>query len=211
MKRFCGLYGISDNALTPKDSIFSKLDSAISGGLRIFQYRDKDGSDEEIESLVLELQKFCREKNVLFVLNDRYQLGIKLGVDAIHLGREDIDNFSYIRKSFSGFIGISCYDSISLALKYQDSGADYVAFGAIFPSPTKPSAEHCDISVLSKAREKLKIPICAIGGINVDNARLLECDMIAVISSLWSGDVCENAKKLIESWQSKASEHTCQK
>lgn len=213
-----GLYGISDTRLTPHATLIKQLQMAIYGGLKIFQYRDKDSKDNEIAGLVGELQAICNENNVLFVLNDRYELAIKLGVSGLHLGRDEVSLLSNIRKSFGGIIGVSCYDSVELAQSYEKVGVDYVAFGTLFRSPTKENATPCPLSVLTKAKYELEIPICGIGGICVNNASSLqECDMIAVISSLWNlaspcNDIAcikdyeyitSNAKSLIAAWQSK--------
>ena len=187
--RLKGLYGISDTKLTPTKTLIAQLQKAIQGGLKIFQYRDKDSKDSEIIGLVGELQALCNENNVLFVLNDRYELAIKLGVSGLHLGRDEVSQLLDIRESFKGIIGVSCYDSIELAQRYESAKVDYVAFGSLFPSPTKRDAKPCPLSVLKEAKNTLKIPICGIGGICVDNVSLLkECDMIAVISSLWNID-----------------------
>ena len=187
--RLKGLYGISDTKLTPTKTLIAQLQKAIQGGLKIFQYRDKDSKDSEIIGLVGELQALCNENNVLFVLNDRYELAIKLGVSGLHLGKDEVANLVDIRESFKGIIGVSCYDSIELAQCYESAKVDYVAFGSLFSSPTKKDAKPCPLSVIVEAKHKLKIPICGIGGICVDNASLLkECDMIAVISSLWNID-----------------------
>ena len=187
--RLKGLYGISDTKLTPTKTLIAQLQKAIQGGLKIFQYRDKDSKDSEIIGLVGELQALCNENNVLFVLNDRYELAIKLGVSGLHLGKDEVANLVDIRESFKGIIGVSCYDSIELAQCYESAKVDYVAFGSLFSSPTKKDAKPCPLSVIVEAKHKLKIPICGIGGICVDNVSLLkECDMIAVISSLWNID-----------------------
>ncbi|MDY5823173.1 MAG: thiamine phosphate synthase [Helicobacter sp.] len=187
--RLKGLYGISDTKLTPTKTLIAQLQKAIQGGLKIFQYRDKDSKDSEIIGLVGELQALCNENNVLFVLNDRYELAIKLGVSGLHLGKDEVSQLLDIRESFKGIIGVSCYDSIELAQRYESAKVDYVAFGSLFPSPTKRDAKPCPLSVIVEAKHKLKIPICGIGGICVDNVSLLkECDMIAVISSLWNID-----------------------
>ncbi|MCI7410238.1 MAG: thiamine phosphate synthase, partial [Helicobacter bilis] len=187
--RLQGLYGISDTKLTPTKTLIPQLQKAIQGGLKIFQYRDKDSKDSEIIGFVGELQALCNENNVLFVLNDRYELAIKLGVSGLHLGKDEVSQLLDIRESFKGIIGVSCYDSIELAQRYENAGVDYVAFGSLFPSPTKRDAKPCALSVITEAKHKLKIPICGIGGICVDNVSLLkECDMIAVISSLWNID-----------------------
>ncbi len=195
-----GLYGISDNKLTPHNTIFKQLQMAIDGGLRIFQYRDKISSDDNIQSLVKELQDFCSSQNILFILNDRYKLAIKLNLSGLHLGKDEIINFDSIRNDFKGIIGVSCYNDISMAYDFSQRGADYVAFGSMFESKTKQNAIKCPLNILQEAKKIIQIPICAIGGITRYNVHLLECDMIAVISSLWeTNTITDNAKNLINS------------
>lgn len=217
-----GLYGITDTRLTPKATLFWQAQKAVQGGVKILQYRDKDSKDSEISSFVAELAAMCAELGVLFVLNDRYELALKLGVSGLHLGKDEVAFFESIRADFGGIIGVSCYDSIPLAQKFENLGADYVAFGAFFPSTTKPNAKSCAISLLQEAKKELQIPICGIGGISPHNAGLLkECDMIAVIGSLWQNFaqdriqalpnlgmqdndysyIAYNAQSLIAAWQ----------
>lgn len=210
-----GIYGISDTKLTPTKTLISQLQKAIQGGLKIFQYRDKDSEDSDIIGLIMELQAICDENNVLFVLNDRYELAIKLSVSGLHLGKDEVTKLLSIRESFQGIIGVSCYDNVELAQDYESVGVDYVAFGSLFHSTTKKEATPCALSVLTEAKQKLRIPICGIGGICDSNVFLLkECDMIAVISSLWSlktndnttikdySYITSNVKNLIATWKS---------
>lgn len=196
-----GLYGISDEILTPYDTIFDSLDKAVLGGMKIFQLRDKSHRDNELFGISVKIRDFCIQRNVLFVINDRVDLANAINAEALHIGGEDCD-LKIARKNFSGKIGVSCYDSLDLALKAQEGGADYVAFGAFFPSRTKPNAKKASLDTLLEAKKRLKIPICAIGGIDDENVSMLKsADMIAVIGSLWSGDIEKNAEKLIEKWQ----------
>lgn len=124
----------------------------------------------------------------MFVLNDEIELAIELGVDGLHIGKSDYDRFDEIRSRFGGIIGVSCYGDVERALEFQHRGADYAAFGSFFASPTKPDSIIVPKSVISKAKEKLNIPVCAIGGINKSNIdEILEYkpDMIAMISGIW--------------------------
>lgn len=196
-----GLYGISDEILTPYDSIFDSLHKAILGGMKIFQLRDKSHCDNELFGISAKIRDFCIQRDVLFVVNDRIDLANAINANALHIGSEDCD-LKIARKNFSGKIGVSCYDSLDLALEAEEGGADYVAFGAFFPSNTKPNAKKASITTLLEAKKRLKIPICAIGGISTENVSVLKnADMIAVIGNLWSGDIEKNAEKLIEKWQ----------
>lgn len=196
-----GLYGISDEILTPYDSIFDSLHKAILGGMKIFQLRDKSHCDNELFGISAKIRDFCIQRDVLFVVNDRIDLANAINANALHIGGEDCD-LKIARRNFSGKIGVSCYDSLDLALEAEEGGADYVAFGAFFPSNTKPNAKKASITTLLEAKKRLKIPICAIGGISAENVSVLKnADMIAVIGNLWSGDIEKNAEKLIEKWQ----------
>lgn len=195
-KVLSGVYGISDEILTPFSTLTHQVQEAIAGGMKIFQFRDKNSLDKDIIEIVQHLMDICVKSNVLFVLNDRVELAIALGVPALHIGESDGD-LPLIRKRFKGILGVSSYGDLARAQKIESSGADYVAFGAMFPSPTKPNAPWVGIEILQQAREALEIPICAIGGISKDNIRMLKnADMCAVISSLWNGDPRENAESL---------------
>lgn len=197
----CGLYGISDEILTPFDTLAEQVREAIAGGMKIFQFRDKKALDKDIIEIIQHLMGICANSGVLFVLNDRVELGIRLNVPAIHIGKDDGD-LPYIRKHFGGIIGVSSYGDIQRAHNAQSQGADYVAFGAIFPSPTKPNAPCVGTEILQHAREVLSIPICAIGGISKDNIRLLKnADMCAVISSLWDRNPRHNAEILSKAYK----------
>lgn len=204
--RLQGLYGISESGWyrRPHEAIELLLE-AIEGGMKIFQLREKEGSDEEILPLARALWNHCRQKGVLFILNDRLDLALSLGVDGVHLGIDDAEASRARILLPHGIIGISCYGDLDRARRAKEEGASYVAFGSCFPSPTKPASSVIDLTLFKKAQEELAIPLCAIGGIEAQNAgELIHCDMIAVISSLWSGGVAQvrkNAKGLIQNWR----------
>jgi thiamine-phosphate pyrophosphorylase len=121
-------------------------------------------------------------------MNDRLALAQQLNADGLHIGQHDLD-FNIARAEFPNkIIGVSCYGSIEHALTYQEQGADYVAFGAFFNSPTKPFAPVISPTLIHRAKQRLSVPVCAIGGITLENApQLLQqgVDMLAVISDLW--------------------------
>ncbi|MDO7253591.1 thiamine phosphate synthase [Helicobacter cappadocius] len=198
---FDGLYGISDEKLTPYEKIFDMLELAILGGVKIFQLRDKNHSDDELFEISKKLCEFCMQRDVLFVMNDRVELAIAIKSPALHIGGEDCD-LKKARKMFDGKIGVSCYNCLESAQKAQKQGADYVAFGAFFSSKTKPNARKADLEILEKAKKKLDIPICGIGGILPENVnKLKKADMIAVIGGLWNGDIQKNAEILKRKWR----------
>ena len=176
------------------------LREALIAGCEMFQLRDKTASDREIAGLCGELDSLCREFGALFVLNDRVELALKLGVSGLHIGENDErGGFSEIRRAFRGVLGVSCYGDVGRAVACEAAGADYVAFGSIFKSSTKSSAKVVGTGVLAEARARLKIPICAIGGINAQNiATLQNADYAAIVAGIWQGRVGENVGRLRE-------------
>ncbi|WP_163498708.1 thiamine phosphate synthase [Helicobacter suis] len=199
-----GLYAISDEKLTPYSNLSKLLEQAILGGIKLFQLRDKSHSDQDLRGLVNELSCLCAENNVGFILNDRLELALECGVFGLHLGAKDTP-LQEARSLFKGVIGVSCYGDLQRALEAQQMGADYVAFGACFVSQTKPNAPRIDLKILQEARACLKIPICAIGGITPTNVNQLgNVDLVAVVASLWVGNVLKNAQDLINSKNSKS-------
>ncbi|AWK61750.1 thiamine phosphate synthase [Helicobacter cinaedi] len=186
--RLQGIYAISDEILTPYEILSQCVESALKAGVRIFQLRDKSHSDEWLCPIAKELLKLCERYNALFVLNDRLDLALRLNAPALHIGRDD-GEFSRVRERFSGILGASSYGDLQRAKVLESLGADYVAFGAFFPSPTKPNAAAAPLELLIQAKQTLKIPICAIGGISTQNIHLLKnADMNAVINSLWANN-----------------------
>lgn len=188
-ERLKGLYVITDNMLTPEDKMFSMVKEALVGGATIVQLRDKESSDEKIKKIAQSLQELCRSHNALFILNDKIEIAIELHLDGLHIGKSDHHRFAEIRQEFKGVIGVSCYGNIDLAKEMESMGADYVAFGSFYPSPTKPHANVVPLETLSKAKKALNIPVCAIGGINLLNIQEVmehQPDMVSLISDIWS-------------------------
>jgi thiamine-phosphate pyrophosphorylase len=194
-----GLYAITDDILTPTPTILSQVEEALRGGIDLLQYRNKIDTDEEIEGVAAELLTLCRSYNVPFILDDRPHLAQRIGADGLHIGKDDMALTDAKGIFTNGFIGLSCYGSIPKALEAASEGAAYVAFGSFFPSPTKPHSGIVSMSVLERAKERLSVPICAIGGINVTNIHEIASrnpDMICVVSALWEGDIRRNVQHL---------------
>lgn len=196
-----GLYVITDEILTPDESVFAYVEDALIAGASIVQYRNKTKTDDEVEETCRVLQTLCRQYDVPFIVDDRPHLATKIKADGIHIGKDDMP-LSKAREIFpKGIIGVSCYGSVRKAKEAQDEGADYVAFGSFFASPTKPHSGIISTNVLYKAKEAIDIPICAIGGICVDNIEQIaqtKTDMISVVSGAFVGDVQKNVSNLIK-------------
>jgi thiamine-phosphate pyrophosphorylase len=190
-----GLYAITDEVLTPDETVLSQVERALKSGVKIIQYRNKNGSDEEIEPIITALQNLCRIHGATLIVDDRACLVAKLGVDGLHIGKDDI---SYAEaRGIVGeetIIGVSCYGSLSRAKTMQEVGANYVAFGSLYPSPTKPHSGIIKHSVVKRAMEELDIPVCVIGGIsqdNIDEVWDLGVDMVSVVSAIFEDDAIE--------------------
>lgn len=184
-----GLYTITDSVLIPEKRFFAMVQKALDGGARIIQFRDKRKPDNAMLEKASALLRLCESYNAVFIVNDHVELAVRAGAHGLHIGEEDAD-FTHARNSMKdGIIGVSCYNSIDRAVKMEQKGADYVAFGSFFPSPVKPEARRTDIKILSRARQLVTIPVCAIGGITAENAGMLVqegADMVAVITDIWT-------------------------
>jgi thiamine-phosphate pyrophosphorylase len=197
-KSLKGLYVITDNKLTPNDTIIQNVESSLKGGAKIVQLRDKVNDDETIIKIATTLQELCKKYDATFIMNDRVDLAIKLKTDGLHIGKSDYDNFIKIRRDFDGIIGVSCYGNVNKAKEFETFGADYVAFGSFFSSPTKPDSNIVDLETIKVAKNRLNISVCAIGGINIENVQRVlnnRPDMICVISDIFSSNDIEKKCK----------------
>ena len=157
-----------------------------------FQLRVKETSEHEMARLAEPLQRICADSSVAFIVNDSMTLAKRLGADGVHLGQGDGD----VREARAllgpqAQIGVTCHDSRHLAMDAGEAGADYVAFGAFYPTTTKPSHYRPDPSILTWWSTLFEIPCVAIGGITPDNAKpLIEAgaDFVAVCQAVWSAD-----------------------
>ena len=195
-----GLYAISDG---PRPDLFAAVKAALRGGAELLQYRDKSADSARRAFEARALRELCARFEVPLIINDDVELALAVGADGVHLGEDDGDvAAARARLGAGAIIGVSCYDSLARARQMAAAGADYLAFGAFFPSPTKPNARHVTPDLLREA-EPLGLPRVAIGGITPDNARpLVEAgaDYLAVISGVFGtpdpGAAAEKYKKL---------------
>jgi thiamine-phosphate pyrophosphorylase len=203
-KQLTGLYAITDSQLMPDvRQLLLKVESALKGGARLVQYRDKSGDQEKREREARALCQLCHHYGRPLLINDDLELARKVNAQGIHLGQTDGDP-ARARQILGdrAIIGITCHDSMELAIKAEMQGADYVAFGAVFASGTKPHAQRAPLSLLKAARDRISIPIVAIGGIRVDNARQVidhQADMVAVVHHLFGADDIEDRARAFAS------------
>ncbi len=196
-----GLYAITDEQLMPENIFSQKAEQALAGGTRIIQYRDKSNNLQKRFQQASLLCKLGEKYQAICLINDDVELAKAVNAQGVHLGRDDI-SLTQARQTLgeNAIIGISCYNDLNLAIAAEKATASYVAFGAIFPSPTKPNAIVAGLNIILKAKQQLAIPICSIGGITDDNIHQViqnGSDMVAVISSLFSSqNIPHSAKKL---------------
>ncbi len=191
LKLLQGLYAITDEALTPDETVVDQSREALESGAKILQYRNKSAANHEIEGICNELQELCRQYEALFVLNDRVELAEKLSLQGLHVGAKD-GTVEAARAALGsdGVLGVSCYGSLELARRAIEQGADYVAFGAFFPTPTKPEADVINWDILEQAKTSLNKPVCVIGGINkatISQIKPYEPHLYACVSAVFQG------------------------
>jgi thiamine-phosphate pyrophosphorylase len=185
----CRLYLITPPKLDPAAFAETLQQTLDAGDVASLQLRLKEVPDEEIARAVELLMPIAQERGVAFILNDRPDLAKSLGCDGVHIGQED-GSYAEARAVVGAdhIVGVTCHDSRHLAMEAGDAGADYVAFGAFFPSTTKEPKSHCDIETLRWWAELMVVPCVAIGGITVENAGpLIEAgaDFLAVSNGVW--------------------------
>lgn len=184
----CRLYLISPPKLSAANFL-GPLQEALGGGdVASFQLRLKNVSDDEIRRATDILRPVVQAADCAFILNDRPDLAAELGCDGVHVGQEDASYEEARRVLPKGIVGVTCHDSRHLAMEAAEAGADYVAFGAFFPTRTKEPKAKADIDIIRWWSEMMVVPCVAIGGITVANAPALVeagADFVAVSAGVW--------------------------
>ena len=185
----CKLYLITPECFDPK--VFSNhLAAAIdAGNVACVQLRMKNTTLDEVAYTIDILRPIVQDRNVAFILNDNPNLAVKTGCDGVHVGQSDAP-YQEARAivGTESIVGVTCLDSLDLAMRAAEQGADYVAFGAFFPTNTKISKGHPSLSLIDSWSTFTTVPCVAIGGIRPDNcAQLVSAgaDFLAVVSAIW--------------------------
>ncbi|HMW16500.1 MAG TPA: thiamine phosphate synthase [Accumulibacter sp.] len=196
-----GLYAVTPDHL-PTETLFERVDQAIAGGAMLVQYRDKrtDARIDERRRAVIArtLLERCRSRGVRLLINDDLALALAIGADGVHLGADDGDLCAARQALPAGAVlGASCYADFARARAAAAAGADYLAFGAVYPSAIKPDAPQAPLSLFTRCRQELRVASCAIGGLTADNAAPVlraGANLLAVISDLFdASDVAARA------------------
>ena len=185
----CRLYLITPPRIDLRSftALFTK---ALDGGdVACVQLRLKDVSDDEVKRAAAALLPIAREREVAFLINDRPDLAAATDADGVHVGQEDA-SYAEARRLLGPdrMVGVTCHDSRHLAMEAAESGADYVAFGAFFPTGTKEPKSHAEPDILEWWSDLFVIPSVAIGGITPQNCGDLVragADFLAVVSAVW--------------------------
>lgn len=194
-----GLYGITPE-WDDTDRLITAIEQAARGGMTALQWRRKTASPDDGIIQARRVRQRCQELGVLYIVNDDWRLATIIDADGVHLGRDD-SSIAQARTALGAdkLIGCSCYDDLDLARQAIDNGADYIAFGAVYPSSVKPDAVRAGLDVVRAGRKladthagasprNTRAAVVAIGGITPDNAAPViqaGVDSIALISGLF--------------------------
>lgn len=195
-----GLYAITPD-WNDTARLLAATEAILLGGCRIVQYRNKAASPCHRDEQAVALRGLTRRHDALLIVNDDLDLALTAEADGVHLGAED-GNLAAARARLgpNGILGASCYQSVVTADLAARAGADYVAFGSFFASPTKPHAGRAGLGLIGTTKRSWKLPVCAIGGITLGNAPALVAagaDLLAVISAVYNSEDPERASRAL--------------
>jgi len=204
--KLSGVYGILPADLATED-LLAKAEAALKGGVRILQFRDKKQGYKRQVKRARALRLLTRQYDARLIVNDSVALARDVDADGVHLGRDDAPNLIQLRQEVGDnfIVGITCRADAGFAKSVLQDGADYVSFGAVWATHSKPEVPEIGVQRLAKARQMFPAAnICAIGGITVANIAQVKAagaDCAAVISGLFAADdIQSRAEKLIELW-----------
>lgn len=181
------LYLCTDRELMTTDTITEAVELAIKGGVTVVQLREKDCSGRKFLEIAHEVKEITDAYEVPLIINDRLDIAMAVDADGVHLGQKDLP--AAVARELLGpdkIIGVSAWNA-ELALRAQKEGADYIGAGDVFGTSTKADTHHVSLQELAKIKKTVKIPVVAIGGINMENIEKLRetgIDGVAVISAI---------------------------
>jgi thiamine-phosphate pyrophosphorylase len=188
-----GLYAITPD-IAETGALVRKVEQALEAGIAMLQYRNKIISKDKRLLQAKELAPLARGYGVPFIVNDDVEIALVVGANGVHIGKDDGDPALARSKLPGKILGVSCYDDLAKAKAAVRAGADYVAFGSVFASATKPQAVRAPLSLF---QNDLGVPLCAIGGVTLENAPALiaaGASLLAVLSDLFDApDIGERA------------------
>jgi len=205
-RKVTGVYGILPADL-PLEPLLKQAEAALCGGVQWLQLRDKKQGFKRGLKRAKQLRALCQHHQAHLIINDSIELAIQSAADGVHLGREDLPTWSELKIAHEGglIVGVTCRADAQLAKASLEGGADYLSFGAIFPTQSKPEVPTIGLPRLAKARQMFSdANLIAIGGITQENivqVKAAGADAAAVISGLFSADdIKKRATLLTELW-----------
>lgn len=194
------LYLVTDKEILEGRDFYKEIEQALKGGVKTVQLREKDTLGKEFLEKALKLRELTEKYNALFIVNDRVDIAILSKADGIHIGQDDIP-LKEVKKIIPKdmIIGVST-GTLEEAIIAKNEGADYIGVGAVFKTETKKDAKNTGLEILNEIKEKVSIPIVAIGGIKEENINEVGIvDGYAIISDILKcRDIMEKSKKLLE-------------
>jgi thiamine-phosphate pyrophosphorylase len=184
-----GIYLITEHERLRFSGLLARTEAVITAGISALQYRNKRADRKQRLAEASLLQQLCNDHEVPFIINDDIDLALELGAAGVHLGREDGNaKEARLRVGENMLIGISCYNDLDRADQAVRDGADYIAFGAMFPTTSKVNAVSATTDLIRQAKQRYTVPIVAIGGITPENCGPViaaGADLLAVISGVY--------------------------
>lgn len=200
--KHCGLNRLC--FITPSGADRQPLEQIVTSvlqcGVRWVQYRDKERDSGQLYQIALDLRAITSVYSAMLIINDRVDIALAVGADGVHLGQSDLPLVEARKLMGQKVIGISTHN-VPEALEAESKGADYIGFGAVFPTQTKADAVTRGLQALRAVAESVAIPVIAIGGITSENARYAfetGCHAVALSSGLMTGDIAGNVRRLSE-------------
>jgi thiamine-phosphate pyrophosphorylase len=195
------LYVITDTHLIPRPRFVETVEAAVRGGATMVQLREKETPAAEVVRLGREVLAVTRRYGALLIVNDHPAIAKEIGADGVHVGRDD-PPLAEARAivGAAAILGASCYGEVERAVAAEQAGADYVAFGTPFPSPTKPKRTDISLEIFHQAKQRVRLPVFAIGGITLANApQVIDAgaDGIAVVSGVFGAPDVEAAARAL--------------
>lgn len=185
------LYAVTDRAWVGRQTLLEQVEEALKGGVTILQLREKDLEEEAFVQEAIQVKAICRRYGVPLIINDNVDVALKSGADGVHVGIEDAPVAQIRRRAGKGFLIGATAKTMEQARLAEQSGADYLGVGAVFPSPTKKAAIRITNEQLHAICTSVSIPTVAIGGISLSNAAELQgggMDGIAVVSAIFGAE-----------------------
>ena len=197
--KISGLYAITPE-LENTWNLLDKTRQALEGGAKLIQYRNKSANRILLREQARLLLQLCREYEIPLIINDYLDLAMEIDADGLHVGQHDAAILeARDQLGCNKIIGASCYNNLDQAIRAEKEGADYVAFGAFFPSLTKPNTVSVTVNLIGEAKKKITVPIVGIGGIRLSNAAEIiqaGCAAVAVSDDLFNApDIQDRARQ----------------